>query len=208
MVEPWHFPDVDDQHSGQTCIRRPKLIFWRCTLKHIRILTFIWCTCLVSSAWGQKPASNPLNNWSEFHRTDMERYNPYENLLNVQNAPELELKWSRTTGGKINSSPAVINGVVYIASWDCNVYAFNAITGAKLWSYATGGPIYSSVPAVAKGVVYISSDDSNLYALNAKTGAKLWSYATEVGESAPAVANGMVYVGSYDEQTVYAFGLP
>ena len=36
------------------------------------------------------------------------------------------------------SSPAVANGVVYIGSGDGNVYALNASTGAKLWSYATG----------------------------------------------------------------------
>ena len=75
------------------------------------------------------------------------------------------------------SSPAVANGVVYVGSDDDNVYALNASTGAKLWSYATGGAVYSS-PAVANGVVYVGSDDGNVYALNASTGAKLWSYAT------------------------------
>ena len=37
-----------------------------------------------------------------------------------------------------DSSPAVANGVVYIGSVDGNVYALNASTGVKLWSYATG----------------------------------------------------------------------
>ena len=60
---------------------------------------------------------------------------------------------------------------------DGNVYALNASTGAKLWSFATGGQVYSS-PAVANGVVYIGSFDGNVYALNASTGAKLWSFAT------------------------------
>jgi len=61
---------------------------------------------------------------------------------------------------------------------------------------------------VANGVVYIGSNAGHLYALNASTGTVLWKYYTEVGESAPAVASGMVYVGSYDQQTIYAFGLP
>ena len=38
----------------------------------------------------------------------------------------------------MESSPAVANGVVYVGSDDGNVYALNASTGAKLWSYATG----------------------------------------------------------------------
>ena len=60
---------------------------------------------------------------------------------------------------------------------DGNVYALNASTGAKLWSYNTGAP-YVSSPAVANGVVYIGAGDGNVYALNASTGAKLWSYTT------------------------------
>ena len=34
------------------------------------------------------------------------------------------------------------NGVVYVGSDDGNVYALNASTGAKLWSYATGGQCF------------------------------------------------------------------
>src|SRR5437764_12454022 len=64
---------------------------------------------------------------------------------------------------------------VYIGSKDHNVYALNAKTGAKLWSYTTGGAIYSS-PAVGGGIVYIGSQDRTLYALDAKKGTKLGSY--------------------------------
>ena len=78
---------------------------------------------------------------------------------------------------RCGSSPAVANGVVYVGSYDNNVCALNASTGAKLWSYAAGSYVESS-PAVANGVVYVGSYDNNVYALNAKTGAKLWSYAT------------------------------
>jgi hypothetical protein len=96
----------------------------------------------------------------------------------------------------VYSSPAVVNGVVYVGSRDHNVYALNASTGAKLWSYATGNWVESS-PAVAKGVVHVGSDDGNVYALDASTGAKLWSYTTgDWVEPSPAVANGVVYIGS------------
>ena len=128
------------------------------------------------------------------------------------------LTWSFTTGGYVFSSPAVVNGVVYVGSWDNNIYAINAstggeavelhdrtarctpprpsstawsmwgamtgnyyalnaTTGAKLWSYTTGGYVGSS-PAVVNSVVYVGSYDRNVYALNATTGAKLWSYTT------------------------------
>ncbi len=64
---------------------------WNC------ISTLILCACLVSTAWGQQTTGNALNNWSQFHRTNMERYNPYEATLNVQNVPNLQLKWSERT---------------------------------------------------------------------------------------------------------------
>jgi len=106
----------------------------------------------------------------------------------------------------VYSSYATANGAVYIGSDDNNLYALDASTGAKLWSYATGSAVQSSA-AVANGVVYVGSNDGNVYALNAGTGAKLWSYATGGGFPSPAVVNGVVYVGSGDGN-VYAFGLP
>ena len=62
------------------------------------------------------------------------------------------------------------NGVVYVGSAeypDTNVYALNASTGAKLWSYYnTDGGI--SAPAVADGVAYFSS--FKVYAFGLKKG--------------------------------------
>ena len=102
------------------------------------------------------------------------------------------------------------NGVVYLASsygaQSGNVYALDAGTGHKLWSYATGYFLNSS-PAVANGVVYFGSDSHNIDALNASTGARVWNYTTGGAvESSPIVANGVVYVGS-DDGYLYAFGL-
>jgi outer membrane protein assembly factor BamB len=68
------------------------------------------------------------------------------------------------------------------------VYALNAATGTRLWSYTTGGPVLSS-PAVANGIVYVGSYDGKVYALN---GSRLW--ASTVGKkvgSSPTVANGV-----------------
>jgi outer membrane protein assembly factor BamB len=100
----------------------------------------------------------------------------------------------------------VANGVVYVAADNGNIYALNATTGTKLWSFTTGSNVFSS-PAVANGVVYVGSNDGNVYALNGATGTQLWSFTTggTVGSS-PAVVNGVVYVGSSDGN-VYAFDL-
>jgi len=53
-----------------------------------------------------------------------------------------------------------VNGVVYVGSDDENVYALNARTGAKLWSFTTGNFVHSS-PAVVNGTVYVGSGDNS-----------------------------------------------
>jgi uncharacterized repeat protein (TIGR01451 family) len=132
--------------------------------------------------------------WTQFLRDNMQRWNPYEKVLGAGNVGNLKLKWKTALTCQSTtihlSSPAVVNGVVYFGCGN-SLYALNASTGARLWSYATGGAVNSS-PAVANGVVYFSSD--NLYALNASTGAKLWSFAAS-RETSPTVANGVVYFG-------------
>ena len=123
--------------------------------------------------------------------------------------------WTATTGGAIDSSPAVANGVVYVGSGDHELYAFNAsgcgtTTCPPSWTATTGGAIDSS-PAVANGVVYVGSDDNKLYAFNASgcgsgTCSQLWTSVLTGGwvESSPAIANGVVYVGS-DDAKLYAY---
>lgn len=164
-----------------------------------------WVTALERN--NDKGAQEPFlvqTDWSQFHfDADGTRLNPYENVLNPKNVGHLELKWSYATGGPIYYSPAVVNGVVYIASYDNKLYALDARSGTKLWSYSAGNWLSSS-PAIANGVVYFGSSDNNLYALNASTGAKLWSYTTGgLVWSEPVVADGVVYFGSTDGK-VYA----
>src|SRR5690348_15313085 len=57
------------------------------------------------------------------------RENPYENVLSAANASRLDIAWTFQTGGAVNSSPAVVDGVVYVGSSDGSVYALDAITG-------------------------------------------------------------------------------
>ena len=67
-------------------------------MKRISILVLILCACIVSLAWGEQPAGTCNNNWTEFHRTNMMRWNPCEKVLNVKTVRNLQLKWSYTTG--------------------------------------------------------------------------------------------------------------
>jgi outer membrane protein assembly factor BamB len=60
------------------------------------------------------------------------------------------LNWKYATESIVTPS-ATHNGIVYIGSYDHNVYALNANTGTKVWSYTTGNSVFSS-PTVANGI--------------------------------------------------------
>ncbi len=51
-----------------------------------------------------------------------------------------------------------------MGSTDFNLYALDAHTGEKMWTFKTGRSVHSS-PAVSDGVVYVGSFDNTLYAL-------------------------------------------
>lgn len=116
------------------------------------------------------------------------------------------LLWSYPTPGGGESSPAIVNGVLYVGSGDGNLYALNATDGIKLWNYSTGGTIGSS-PAVDNGIVYFGvyfySLSGGFYALNATNGEKIWSFITDWISSSPTIVDGVVYFAS--SHTVYAF---
>ena len=60
------------------------------------------------------------------------------------------------------------NGIVYVGSYDKNLYAIDAVTGKEKWRFVTGDWVDSS-PAVANGIVYVGSRDKNLYAIGANS---------------------------------------
>jgi len=143
--------------------------------------------------------------WTQYLRDNMQRWNPYETTIGVDNVGTLGLKWTFVPdpqNGSQFSSAAVVNGVVYIGSGNGYLYALNASTGAKLWSYDKKANAFAnSSPAVANGVVYIGGfgvDNGVIYALDAASGAQLWSYTIDLYVATPAVANGVVYVGCGD----------
>ncbi len=103
-----------------------------------------------------------------------------------------------------NSSPTVVNGMIYIGSGLGGLAAFDAATGHIRWVTPLTAGSTGSSPAVANGIVYFSSD--RLYAFDATTGQSRWS-TNAIGAynaDSPLVANGVVYVGSAGGNNVYA----
>ena len=110
----------------------------------------------------------------------------------------------------METSPIVVNGIMYVTTSFSQVYALNAQTGEQLWYYKHAlGPIttYCCGPnnrgvAVYEDKVYLATLDSKLVALDAKTGNKVWQSDIadpELGYSetmAPTVVKGKVLIGT------------
>jgi len=126
------------------------------------------------------------------------------------NADTGKVRW-KVTIGPSESSPLVVDGVVYVGDWNGKVYAFNAATGSTRWTFSTGGKVKDAM-AYAGGRIYFGSYDHHVYAVNARTGKLFWRASAQqrLGSrgtfySTPAVAYGRVYIGSTDGK-VYSFG--
>src|SRR3974390_36662 len=89
----------------------------------------------------------------------------------------LNPKWRFQTDGRIRSSAALVNGVVYFGSDDGYLYAVKASDGTLVWKLKTGGAVSSS-PAVEKGLVYFMSRDGVFRAVETKSGNLKWTFPT------------------------------
>lgn len=114
------------------------------------------------------------------------------------------LAWRFDTGGEVYSSPAIANGIVYVASKSGLLYALDAGSGAELWRVTVSDYVTRSSPAVVDGTVYIGGGFVFL-ALDAKTGIERWRVPVQYsGQATPTVAGGMVVISS---QEGYVFGI-
>jgi outer membrane protein assembly factor BamB len=70
--------------------------------------------------------------------------------------------WTFDTRARVESSPAVAAGRVFIGSNDGRFYVLNLTNGAKLWEFDAGAPLSAS-PAIARGRIVIGAQDGRLY---------------------------------------------
>ena len=110
----------------------------------------------------------------------------------------------------METSPLVVNGVMFLTTSFNHVYAIDAATGQEFWHYKHKmGPVttYCCGPnnrgvAIQGDTLYMGTLDAKLVALDAKTGALKWAVEIadpEKGYSetmAPVVVDGKVLIGT------------
>jgi alcohol dehydrogenase (cytochrome c) len=108
--------------------------------------------------------------------------------INEKNVARLKPLWSYQAASlqKFETTPLVVDGIMYISEAPSNVTALDTRTGRHLWKYrrimpddvrVCCGQVNRGV-AILGDLVYIGTIDAHLVALNAKTGAIIWD--TEV----------------------------
>jgi eukaryotic-like serine/threonine-protein kinase len=114
--------------------------------------------------------------------------------------------WVFTAEDEIRSSPVVAGGRVYVGSYDSNLYALDAETGALIWKRATEAGICSS-PLALNDLVIVGSEDNRVYALDAQRGTVAWTYTTGGPiRSSPRLSGEQVVIGS-DDQYLYCLDI-
>ena len=105
-------------------------------------------------------------------------------------------------GTATRSSPAIVNGVLYIGG-DFKVTASDVGLEETLWEIPTTGPVHGT-PAVAGDKLYFPLLDKRVLALDLETGSVEWEFKADSPLLGSAVVDGgIVYSGSQNGQ-VYA----
>jgi PQQ-dependent dehydrogenase (methanol/ethanol family) len=152
--------------------------------------------------------------WMSHGRTyDEQRFSPLRQI-NTENIAELGLAFYADLGTNLTqeSTPLMIDGVIYLSTARSHVESYDARTGDQLWTYDPKVPgeraglgccgIVNRGVAAWNGKVYIGTFDGRLIALDAKTGAEVWSVLTVDYDwpysitGAPRVVKGKVVIGN------------
>lgn len=90
------------------------------------------------------------------------------------------LKWSSSLDEEIWASPAISNNVLYIATLGGIVYALDASSGAKKWSYDTQQDSITGSPVIDENskTLFVGTESGIMYALNTNDGTVKWTYTT------------------------------
>ncbi|HEY3393346.1 MAG TPA: PQQ-dependent dehydrogenase, methanol/ethanol family, partial [Lacipirellulaceae bacterium] len=177
-------------------------------------------------------ANNEPGSWLAAARGyDEQRFSPLDQI-NESNLKELGLAWyaDMDTERGQESTPIVVDGVMYLTTAWSMVKAFDIRTGQKLWEFDPGVAKSKAADAccdvVNRGVaawngkIYLGALDGRLIALDSRTGKQVWSVQTTDTSlpytitGTPRIVNGKViignggaeyrvrgYVGAYDADT-------
>jgi len=162
-------------------------------------------------------ADDEPQNWLTYSGTFRSERFAALDQIDVDNVADLKVTWayqmqpsSFSGAGLVETTPIVVDGIMYITEPPSTVTALDALTGKQIWTWSPDMPedvLHIGFPKVNRGVavlddaVYVGTLDAHLVALDAATGAVRWD--VEVADNkigfaltlAPLAIDGKIIVG-------------
>ena len=159
-------------------------------------------------------AGDDTSSWLQYSRTYQSHRYVDLNQINRSNVHRLRPAWIFPVGGEtrgLQATPLIHEGVIYMSADESRVFAIDARTGAKIWSfdpqvdeeaervYCCGSQ--NRGVAILDNMIFVGTMDARMIALNKDTGEVIWDTVVigwEAGYSitgAPLVVKDMVLTG-------------
>ncbi|MEO6080686.1 MAG: PQQ-binding-like beta-propeller repeat protein [Steroidobacteraceae bacterium] len=175
-------------------------------------------TCVAAGSSNAMAAQAPAaadTQWPGYGRDSNEqRFSPLKQI-NVNTVKDLGLAWAvdMPEKGSQQSTPIMVDGILYVTTPWSYLNAYDAKTGRFLWKYNPKVPREIGVTSLCcgnqnrgaaywNGKIVLSTLDGRLVAVDAKKGTKIWETATFDPmkdamsiTGAPRIANGIVFIG-------------
>lgn len=157
-------------------------------------------------------AGKEPQNWLTYNGTYLSQRYSTLRQIDPTNVRNLELKWmlQSQTAPNLQTSPIVVDGIMYLTQPPNDIIALDAKTGRVFWVYeytpspdarpCCAGPINRGL-AILGDTLFMAAIDANLVAVDARNGGPLWKVkVAEPKESyvmtlAPLVVKDKVIVG-------------
>jgi alcohol dehydrogenase (cytochrome c) len=156
-------------------------------------LVLLACSVLATDACGQVTFARIVNsykepqNWLTYSGDYSGRRFSSLDEINTTNVHSLVVKWVYQTGatGKFETTPLVVDGVLYGTGQDDRAFALDARSGRPIWLYQRQLPadIRPCCGRVNRGLailgdkVFLGTLDAHVMALDTKTGNVIWDIA-------------------------------
>jgi len=188
-------------------------------MRAIRFVLALLALAAALPAFGQVPYQRVVKsdsepaNWLTYGGNYYDQRFSGLKQLTPQNVAGLKLAWAyqpTRPAGNVETSPIVVDGIMYVTDPPSTVTALDAHTGNKLWTWS---PILKNVVAIGlfqtnRGVavldhrVYVATIDAHLVALDATTGAVIWNIVVADNKmgyaitAAPLAIDGKILIGT------------
>jgi outer membrane protein assembly factor BamB len=152
--------------------------------------------------------------WPEYHFSPAGGSdNPYEVAISPANVADLApVNWAGKTGGPVSSTPAIVDGQLWAASQNGDVYLFHTATYSLWYTFPTGGPVVASPSETDAELVIVGSESGNLIGYSARcrqfshpSQCEFWSIPLPGPIESSVVAGKKAFYVGDDDGDVYAF---